>query len=185
MKAINILVCILILAAFLSPVLTTTIKLKNKAREPNLTHAKARVEFKRLDDALYKENLDVCPFCVDLMGQTLNQLLNIILNVGVLGTCSELCNYLSDYGQVAVVGCNLLCDYVGVKYFIKLVDLAELDPIWMCDELRACPIHDCTAKVCADFQNTVLTPAKAHKGDNVTFSSILTVYNQTSTGEME
>ena len=39
----------------------------------------------------------VCDVCVQLMSQTINQLINIILNVGVLGTCQKLWYvYLED-----------------------------------------------------------------------------------------
>lgn len=53
------------------------------------------------------------------MDQTINILLNVILNGGVIGSCGKLCSYLPN--QVEVTVCNLLCSYVGIKEFIKLV----------------------------------------------------------------
>ena len=38
---------------------------------------------------------DLCPLCINLLDQTINQLVNIILNAGVIGGCGDLCNYLS------------------------------------------------------------------------------------------
>jgi len=37
---------------------------------------------------------DLCPLCVNLLDQTINQLANIIINAGVLGGCSDVCGYL-------------------------------------------------------------------------------------------
>ena len=40
--------------------------------------------------------LNLCPTCVSLLSQTINQLLNIILNSTVIGGCSDLCGQLSN-----------------------------------------------------------------------------------------
>jgi hypothetical protein len=184
MQLKHCLLAALILAAFMSPVITMNLKLKTKQVGHSHITKNAKVSITRLSE-LHKPQLDACPFCVNLMDQTLNQLLNIILNVGVLGSCNQLCNYLSEYGTVAVMGCNLLCDYVGIEGFIKLINMAELDPIWMCDEIGVCTVNDCKAKTCALFENTRVSPQKAHKGDNVTLTTILNVLNATSTGELE
>lgn len=60
-----------------------------------------------------------CPTCVSFISQSLDQLLNIIANVGVLGACSDLCNLLPN--QVEATVCDLVCSIVGIEVFIDLV----------------------------------------------------------------
>ncbi len=40
------------------------------------------------------------------------------------------------------VVCNLLCDIGGVDEFIKVIDKADLDPIYYCELLKTCKIVD-------------------------------------------
>merc|ERR1719487_69892 len=175
--------CLMLLLAFMSPyVFTYSINMTPKTKTHKNTH---RIKFDMTPlNADMKPKADLCPLCVNIMDQTINQLLNIILNVGVLGSCNALCSYLGDYGQIVVAGCNLLCDYVGITEFIALIEAADLDPIWMCEELHACTIHDCTASVCATFNNTEVRPPTGHNGDTFTVHSVLNVYNQSGTGEL-
>lgn len=48
------------------------------------------------------------------------------LDAGVIGGCGELCQLLEQAVKVnsslVEVVCDLLCDYVGIEAFIKLVD---------------------------------------------------------------
>ncbi|KAI8505679.1 hypothetical protein Bbelb_168680 [Branchiostoma belcheri] len=64
--------------------------------------------------------------------------------VGVVGTCGELCQALADKtgSQALGVACNLLCDIEGVQEFIKLIEKADLDPIYYCELLKQCTIKD-------------------------------------------
>lgn len=57
---------------------------------------------------------------VSFTSQAIDQLLNIIVNVGVLGSCGALCSYLPNKIEATV--CNLLCDYVGIDEFVKIVE---------------------------------------------------------------
>jgi len=64
----------------------------------------------RVPDNLVKAGkVDFCGVCVQLMGEIINELLNIILNIGVIGSCGELCHYLPD--KIEQDGCDLICDY--------------------------------------------------------------------------
>ncbi len=36
--------------------------------------------------------------------------------------------------------CELLCTYVGIEEFINLINSTDPDPIWVCQEMDACPI---------------------------------------------
>ncbi|KAL4237229.1 hypothetical protein ACF0H5_001948 [Mactra antiquata] len=109
-----------------------------------------------------KVGLDKCKLCVDFAGQALNQLLNIILQGGVVGGCSELCGILASKTSPAIgTVCNLLCDIVGVEEFIKIVQKADLDPIYYCELLTACPVNDAGD---AKFTKFTATPASGPQG---------------------
>jgi hypothetical protein len=88
--------------------------------------------------------IDLCLACVEFAGQALNELLNIILNAGVIGGCADLCSLLDEkvHSKLIETVCNLVCDYVGVKTFIDLIEKADLDPIYYCELLKICPVKD-------------------------------------------
>ena len=82
-------------------------------------------------------NLDLCPTCMNLAGQGLNILLQEIMNVGVVGSCSKLCSYIDNKAGSTV--CNLACDVVGFKGFVALIKKADLDVFYFCEEVKMCP----------------------------------------------
>lgn len=47
----------------------------------------------------------------------------LCLDAGVVGGCGELCQLLADKTNSSLIGtvCDLLCDYVGIKEFIDLI----------------------------------------------------------------
>jgi len=72
------------------------------------------------------------------MDDSIDELLNAILNGGVLGGCNELCSYLSN--DILQTGCNLICDYVGIEAFIEAINVTDPDPIYACQVIEVCPI---------------------------------------------
>ena len=125
------------------------------------------------------DDSDICPICVSFMGQATNELINIILNAGVLGGCSDLCGQLSN--QVEATVCDLLCSYVGVDEFIKIIDDADPDPIFYCEELDLCP-KSSTAN--ATINSVDVTPKEGHKNGVFNITAIFTVTSETGTGEV-
>merc|ERR1719487_3158892 len=146
--------CLMLLLAFMSPyVFTYSINMTPKTKTHKNTH---RIKFDMTPlNADMKPKADLCPLCVNIMDQTINQLLNIILNVGVLGSCNALCSYLGDYGQIVVAGCNLLCDYVGITEFIALIEAADLDPICSFDQGNELCDTDIVAQQVATSDNNL------------------------------
>jgi hypothetical protein len=69
-----------------------------------------------------------CETCISFMVDAINILLNAILNGPLLGECADLCGYLPL--QIEAEVCNALCDIVGLEAFIKIITLADIDPIW-------------------------------------------------------
>lgn len=76
-----------------------------------------------------------CNFCVQIMDQIIQNLMNYILNIGVLGTCAGLCSNLPK--KLEQTACNLLCDAVGIEGFVKAIQAADLDPIYYCQLVKS------------------------------------------------
>merc|ERR1712032_906306 len=105
----------------------------------------------------------LCSPCVQLSGQVLNILLNYILNAGVVGSCGKLCGNLKTKGEQTA--CNLICDIVGIKAFIKALDVTDLDPIYFCEEVHACPMAADNAS--ATIRKVIAQPLSVAKGDSI------------------
>jgi len=132
----------------------------------------------RVPDTLVKAGkVDFCNLCVSVMGEIINELLNIILNIGVIGSCAELCGFLPNkYEKDA---CDLICDYIGIEEFIKLVTDADPDPIWICEEGGICP-HNNNGSALADGAWVTPTSGPAGRSFDIYFNYTVTSY--TSSG---
>jgi len=122
--------------------------------------------------------LDFCPTCVSFMGEALLELINIVANLGVIASCSELCNYLDSSVEVAV--CDTLCSAVGITGFIALINQIknEPDPIYICKELEACQSR--VGKV--DFNSFAVTPHSGSPDAKFVAVGQYTVVQETGTG---
>lgn len=74
--------------------------------------------------------------------ENLNNLLNIILQVGVPTGCGDICGLLPSKPVQDI--CEVLCLVEGVKGFINALNNDDLDPVWMCVRLHSCPVNSCT-----------------------------------------
>merc|ERR1712199_148756 len=107
---------------------------------------------------------ELCPMCVKFFDDSLDILLNVILNGGVLGSCSELCGYLPQQLEAEV--CNILCDIAGLMAFVDLLQEADPDPIYLCESIdKTCPIND-NAK--ANITELAVTPTMGQQGTTFT-----------------
>lgn len=109
-----------------------------------------------------------CEVCINFMDQFLNTLLNVILNGGVVGGCSGLCAAIGGSGVEQAV-CNLLCDGVGIDAFINLIEWADLDPVWMCEEIDACKKTTCKSN-CASISSSSVYPLSTQAGNTVNYT---------------
>merc|ERR1711916_234296 len=91
-------------------------------------------------------------------GEALQSLVQIILNGGVLGSCGALCGQLPSKIEGTI--CSLLCDYVGITEFIKLLNDVDPDPIYICESIKVCSVCKGAAKV--DSVN--VSPASGQQG---------------------
>lgn len=118
----------------------------------------------------------LCGICEQLMDQALQQLLNIILQAGVLGSCAAICSKLPV--QWESVACNLICDAAGVDAFVHLIQKADLDPIFYCKELTMCKEFEGAA---GSVDSVTVTPPS---GQSFAFTASITITNTTGAGEV-
>jgi len=121
--------------------------------------------------------VDLCPTCVGFMDQAINQLIEIIANGGVIGTCGDLCAQLSN--QIEQVVCDLLCDYVGITALIDALDYEDPSPIYICQVIYLCNYTDNGA---AKISATFVQPSVASIGQTINMGFQYTVTSQTSVG---
>merc|ERR1712048_1154038 len=126
-------------------------------------------------------NINLCNPCFQIGGQGINQLLNIILNEGVVGGCGSLCAAAIPAGGAAAVGCELVCSAVGVKAFIAAISKVDLDPIYLCEVLHACPAAPDDAYL--ELLQVAAAPDPVTKGDTVKMAIQVNVTNATGVGE--
>ena len=82
--------------------------------------------------------------------------------------------------QIVGIVCNILCDIVGVDEFVKIIDRADLDPIYYCELLKSCKIKDDGDATINNFQ---ITPLSGPQG--TTFKALLNYVSNNGTGTGE
>ncbi|KAL4237230.1 hypothetical protein ACF0H5_001949 [Mactra antiquata] len=87
---------------------------------------------------------DKCSLCVEFAEQAVDGLLQFILQVGVVDSCGDLCQAFADKIGNKAIGfvCTILCDVVGVKEFVNIIQKADLDPIYYCELIPVCGVND-------------------------------------------
>jgi len=121
----------------------------------------------------------LCKQCVNTASQSLSQLVNIVLNYGVLGSCSKLCGHLQNKG--AQGACDAVCSIVGINEFMKVLRRTDLDPIFFCELVKSCPVGDDSAAV--TFVSAQADPASIKKGDSIALIVNLNVTHPSGVGE--
>ena len=123
----------------------------------------------------------LCNPCFQLGGSGINALLNYILNVGVVGGCGSLCAAALPAGGAVALACELVCIDVGIKEFIAAIEKADLDPIYFCEVVHACPAAPDDAYL--ELVDTAALPAIVRHGDDIKMAVELNVTNDTGVGE--
>jgi len=131
-----------------------------------------------------KVGLDLCPTCINVADESINILLNLILDTGIIGTCQTLCQALAKKTGKEIIGviCNIACDAVGISEFIKMIENADLDPIYYCEIAKFCPVKD--DGDCNITQFSVL-PATGRQGTTFAIDFSYVTVNGTGTGEID
>lgn len=128
-----------------------------------------------------ESEVSLCNPCFQIGGQGINQLLNYILNVGVVGGCGSLCAAAIPAGGAVAIGCELVCAAVGVKEFVKAIEKVDLDPIYFCEVVHACPAAPDDAYL--EYIQAAALPAAVPKGQDIQMAVDLNVTNDTGVGE--
>jgi len=115
-----------------------------------------------------------CELCIAFWNEALDNLIQIIENIGVGAGCSAICGALPQQWEQQI--CLLLCEIVGSEYFGELVNDIDPDPIWNCMELYACPS---VSNVTGNITSITVTPKVGPVGN--TFS-VTATYKVSATG---
>jgi hypothetical protein len=63
---------------------------------------------------------EFCIYCVDFVEQTLDTLVEVIVDTGLVQGCASICEKLEEkYEQIT---CILFCDLIGVAEFVQIVE---------------------------------------------------------------
>lgn len=128
--------------------------------------------------ALQKVEVETCSPCIQLSTQALAQLLNYVVKAGVGAGCADVCGVLKPKEQSV---CQLVCGVVGIKAFSAALKHADIDPIYFCEILKACPAGPDDAAMTLD--DAFASPPKVVKGSNVQFTLQLNVTKPTGVGQ--
>jgi hypothetical protein len=88
-----------------------------------------------------QNGLDWCPQCIDTYDDLVQIVLDIILQYGILDTCGNLCDIVTEKTGSSILGfiCMFGCDVLGIEEFVKIMDKADIDPIYYCEVMKLCP----------------------------------------------
>ena len=105
---------------------------------PSRSNSLQRISPLRLNG---NRGLDFCPQCVNTFVDLINIVLNILLDVGVVDTCGDLCDLVEQKSGSEILGtvCTLGCDTLGIVEFVKLANKTDIDPIYYCEVINLCP----------------------------------------------
>jgi hypothetical protein len=120
-----------------------------------------------------------CSACISFVNEALNDLIQIIAQVGIGGGCSEVCGLLPSSTLATI--CDIVCEIAGIEEFSKLLQEADPDPIYICEKVNACP-HSTTAA--ANITQFSISPSSGPQGTQFTITLVYTVTNTIATGEL-
>jgi len=120
-----------------------------------------------------------CTACVSFMNSAINNLIQIIADVGIGGGCSAVCGLLpAAWEQTA---CTIICEIVGIEEFANLINEEDPDPIFICMYCDLCPIA-LNAK--GQITNVACQPPSGPQGTTFTISTVYKVTSAVGTGQI-
>ena len=98
-------------------------------------------------------------------------------------SCSKFCDHAFPNKPKLNGFCNMACAGVGILGFIDLLSKigTDIDPIYFCELLHMCPIHDGGK---ARVDHVSVTPPSGPPGTAFEIDVFFTVQNQTGSGEL-
>mmetsp|Transcript_117805 Transcript_117805/g.165599 ORF Transcript_117805/g.165599 Transcript_117805/m.165599 type:complete len:228 (-) Transcript_117805:64-747(-) len=124
-----------------------------------------------------------CHVCLEFVSEALQELIEIIGNVGIGSTCKIVCDELAKKtSNLLGTICDLGCEFVGIEEFIKLIDDVDPDPIYICERFNSCP-HSTTAA--ANIVNLNIEPHTGQQGGTFDITLEYQVTNEIATGSVD
>ncbi|CAF1205421.1 unnamed protein product [Adineta ricciae] len=123
--------------------------------------------------------LDWCPQCVNSFDDLVQIVLDIILQYGVVDTCGHLCELVEEKTGSGLLGfiCTMGCDFLGLEEFVKLIEKADIDPIYYCEVMKICPIND---NGDAKFKSFAVLPPRAQTESKIAVDMVYVSKNGTA-----
>lgn len=92
---------------------------------------------------------------IDFMVAAINYYLNLWLQVTMPNTCAQLCGIVDPAHNNT---CTLYCEIYGVYGFIQVLSQTDIDPIYMCQLQKQCPVQPCATSTCAKIDDLHVKP---------------------------
>lgn len=116
---------------------------------------------------------------IDYMVEAVNVYLNEWLQVTLPQDCQQMCSIVDPQHNST---CQFYCNVYGVYGFIQIISRVDIDPIYMCQLEKKCPIQACAQPTCATISSIKLSPSVPKSGDTVTVTGYYTVTGEAGAG---
>jgi len=63
---------------------------------------------------------DFCLYCVEFLEESLETLIELIVDTGLVRGCSSVCSQMDQ--KLEQVACTLFCDFIGVAEFVQIIE---------------------------------------------------------------
>jgi hypothetical protein len=169
MRALLCVLAFLAVAAFAAPFADVAVrgKVENKEQRTSSLKGMTKAQLVKMFKSKLQGSATECKICIDFMNEAVQYLIEIIANGGVIGGCQGLCNAaLGNRSEILAVVCDLLCTVVGIEEFEKLLSDADPDPVWLCEEVKACDYNDNDA---ANITGLSVQPQQGRTGTKFDF----------------
>lgn len=113
------------------------------------------------------------------MVAAVNVYLNEWLQIILPNDCQTLCAKVDPQHNTT---CNLMCDAYGVYEFIQIISKVDIDPIYMCQLKKQCPIIPCKTATCATITSITVHPQQPKRGDTLTVTGYYRVTGDAGAG---
>lgn len=123
---------------------------------------------------------EFCSLCVSFMGEAIDELINIIGNVGLGAGCHEVCSLLKN--NLEADACLIICEIAGIDALEHAINALDPSPISVCEEIDICA-HSTTAA--GKIMSVNVSPRSGPQGTTFTVAVDFSVTNTVATGQIE
>jgi len=135
---------------------------------------------KPLTNEPIKSKPDTCLECINWAIESLDIILNEILDGGIIANCGKACSGLKN--PYLNTFCTLLCDALGLDEFIHILNKSDLNPLYYCQLVHMCIVEDCTEPECVKIYVHQVRPEIAPEGSRFEIETAFTIVNTAGAG---